>query len=299
MRKVLERRIQGLRTIWSHANQKPVVLGMAKSQRPAVSGRIEPDSHDPQRHGRVGGLIRNPSKFTARGREHFNQLLARLRNTLRSQPNWPTKYPTLGGLNASEQSKEDEELRKLAEEQVYEWFTQNDPELPLRKRTFIVRTTCPNGDLPTEPTPHAVRGFTGIAPEAVSVLRRNQAGMMRYLLTFPDIASARSARHNITMRHKHGLKDVVWDFLWTVRQRPVDQLFLAVRARIAASSELRVTYSVTYGTGALRGHIVLNNTKLNKQPVLYTAYRHFPDGIPKNGAGLINMHLLPDFLCKH
>jgi hypothetical protein len=143
-----------------------------------------------------------------------------------------------------------------------------------------------------------VKDITNLAPEAVTVLRRNQAGKMRYLLIFRDIVAARSARHNISMRHKHGIRDVVWDFLWTERQRPVHQLFNAVRDRVAASSELKNSFNVTYGIGALRGHIVLNPTTMNKQPILYPAHQHFTDGIPKNGAGLINMHLLPDFLNK-
>jgi hypothetical protein len=91
----------------------------------------------------------------------------------------------------------------------FAFSVQNDPELPLRRRSFSIRATSPNGDIPTEPTPSAVTDFTGIAPESVSVLRRNQAGKMRYLLIFSDIAAARTARHNITVRHKNGIRDVV------------------------------------------------------------------------------------------
>jgi hypothetical protein len=35
--------------------------------------------------------------------------------------------------------------------------------------------------------------------------------------------------------------------------------------------------------------------KLPGQLVLYTAHCHFTAGIPRNGADLINTHLLPEF----
>lgn len=101
----------------------PIAKGVMVEVTAAHQAKLQwSATHNPQQYGRVGGLISQPGEFTAKGRQHFNQLLARLHNTLQSQPNWTTKYPTLGGLIDAEQSEEAEEFRKLAYEQVYMWF---------------------------------------------------------------------------------------------------------------------------------------------------------------------------------
>lgn len=110
---------------------KPHLLQLANSQEQdpvakAVSAEVTAAMHaslgwsdeHARGHRRAGGLIHGQGNFTSQGQKHFKQLLARISNSLRGQPQFRTRYPTVAGVHAPEGSEE----RQLAQEQAYEWL---------------------------------------------------------------------------------------------------------------------------------------------------------------------------------
>ena len=127
-------RLEPMRSM--HTKGKPHLVQLANSQQQdpvakAVSAEVTAArgeglgwSHSHAlKQGRVGGLIEGSGRFTLpAGQQHFQQLLSRIRNSLRLQPSFVTRYPTLAGLLAPEDSDDSQEQRQVAEEQVYEWL---------------------------------------------------------------------------------------------------------------------------------------------------------------------------------
>ena len=126
-------------------------------------------------------------------------------------------------------------------------------------------------------------------------LRPREADLALATLTYSSLSppqpssnnpsEARQARANITNRHKNGLQDVVWDLLWTARQKPVLQLLKAVRDQIAASPELCHQYTALLGMGSWHGNIFIKNMN-TRSLEFYPAWLHFVNGVPQPGTEL-------------